>query len=336
MVNSLMFGTKIGKLLKNSGKKERIQFWFASMVTVTATLLYTMFAFGLSDITNDSLSKNDVQQLQGVLSSVILISIIAVMFFQWILATQLQNLFNIRKHFTEALLLMGTPHKKIVKIYVSELVQVHVSATLIGCVIGSSIYIVVANVLQIEERYVPVQIYLICVLIGILLNSYTIGSNLYKLFRGNIVEKIRNGNDYIKTNKINVKGVLVRICIAAILVIFMQYISVTSTVRQIVELSKICNILAGMILFDPIARGVYQLLYYMTKFMKSKDAFLSVVMSKSYFRKVKITCMFLILSCTLFVGLHSLFRMVRVSGENIVDKNIGYAYVLDKKLKLRT
>lgn len=86
-----------------------------------------------------------------------------------------------------------------------------------------------------------------------------------------------------------------------------------------------------MILFDPIARGVYQLLYYMTKFMKSKDAFLSVVMSKSYFRKVKITCMFLILSCTLFVGLHSLFRMVRVSGENIVDKNIGYAYVLDKK-----
>lgn len=107
-----MFGTKIGRLLKNSGKKERIQFWFASMVTVTATLLYTMFAFGLSDITNDSLSKNDVQQLQGVLSSVILISIIAVMFFQWILATQLQNLFNIRKHFTEALLLMGTPHKK--------------------------------------------------------------------------------------------------------------------------------------------------------------------------------------------------------------------------------
>ena len=106
-----MFGTKIGRLLKNSGKKERIQFWFASMVTVTATLLYTMFAFGLSDITNDSLSKNDVQQLQGVLSSVILISIIAVMFFQWILATQLQNLFNIRKHFTEALLLMGTPHK---------------------------------------------------------------------------------------------------------------------------------------------------------------------------------------------------------------------------------
>ena len=331
MVNSLMFGTKIGKLLKNSGKKERIQFWFASMVTVTATLLYTMFAFGLSDITNDSLSKNDVQQLQGVLSSIILISIIAVMFFQWILATQLQNLFNIRKHFTEALLLMGTPHKKIVKIYVSELVQVHVSATLIGCVIGSSIYIVVANVLQIEERYVPVHIYLICVLIGILLNSYTIGSNLYKLLRGNIVEKIRNGNDYIKTNKINVKGVLVRICIAAILVILMQYISVTSTVRQIVELSKICNILAGMILFDPIARGVYQLLYYMTKFMKSKDAFLSVVMSKSYFRKVKITCMFLILSCTLFVGLHSLFRMVRVSGENIVDKNIGYAYVLDKK-----
>ena len=50
MVNSLMFGTKIGRLLKNSGKKERIQFWFASMVTVTATLLYTMFAFGLSDI----------------------------------------------------------------------------------------------------------------------------------------------------------------------------------------------------------------------------------------------------------------------------------------------
>ena len=42
-----------------------------------------------------------------------------------------------------------------------------------------------------------------------------------------------------------------------------------------------------MILFDPIARGVYQLLYYMTKFMKSKDAFLSVVMSKSYFRKSK-------------------------------------------------
>ncbi len=90
---------------------------------------------------------------------------------------------------------------------------------------------------------------------------------------GEYCRKDQNGNDYIKTNKINVKGVLVRICIAAILVILMQYISVTSTVRQIVELSKICNILAGMILFDPIARGVYQLLYYMTKFMKSKDAF---------------------------------------------------------------
>lgn len=79
---------------------------------------------------------------------------------------------------------------------------------------------------------------------------------------GNIVEKIRNGNDYIKTNKINVKGVLVRICIAAILVILMQYISVTSTVRQIVELSKICNILAVWFCLIRLQRSISAPLLY--------------------------------------------------------------------------
>lgn len=77
-----MFGKKITKLIENNDKKERLQFQVALIVTIAVTLLYTMFAFGLNDITNESLSKNDMQQLQGILSSVIVISVVAIIFFQ--------------------------------------------------------------------------------------------------------------------------------------------------------------------------------------------------------------------------------------------------------------
>ena len=115
-----MFGKKITKLIENNDKKERLQFQVALIVTIAVTLLYTMFAFGLNDITNESLSKNDMQQLQGILSSVIVISVVAIIFFQWILSTQLQNILDIRQQFTDSLLLMGLPRFEITKLYVYE------------------------------------------------------------------------------------------------------------------------------------------------------------------------------------------------------------------------
>lgn len=325
-----MFSNKISKFIKNSGKKERLQFQVASIVTVAVTLLYTMFAFGLSDVTNESLSKNDIQQLQGVLSSVILISVMAIIFFQWILSTQLQNLFDIRKRFTDSLLLMGLSRKKIAKMYIFELIKIHFVAVVTGFVIGGIIYVIIANMLQIEEKFIPLNIYLISFFIGMILNLYTVGVALFKLLKGNVIEKIRNRSNYVNFNDITIKGILIRIILAIILILISNYISGISQIRQVDELSKVFNIVAIMVMFDPIARGIYTLLYYLLKNIKLNNVFLSVKISEGYFSQVKMTCMFIILSCTIFVGLNSLFSMVRVSGENIADKNIMYSY-LEKK-----
>ena len=147
-----MFGKKITKLIENNDKKERLQFQVALIVTIAVTLLYTMFAFGLNDITNESLSKNDMQQLQGILSSVIVISVVAIIFFQWILSTQLQNILDIRQQFTDSLLLMGLPRFEITKLYVYELVRMYFLSVIIGFSIGSISYVMIANMLQLDEK----------------------------------------------------------------------------------------------------------------------------------------------------------------------------------------
>lgn len=322
-----MFGKKITKLIENNDKKERLQFQVALIVTIAVTLLYTMFAFGLNDITNESLSKNDMQQLQGILSSVIVISVVAIIFFQWILSTQLQNILDIRQQFTDSLLLMGLPRFEITKLYVYELVRMYFLSVIIGFSIGSISYVMIANMLQLDEKLVPLNIYIIAFFISIVLNFYIVGIDLFKALKGNIIDKIRNRNGYIAFTNISIKGILIRIFLVVILILISHHIRETSNIRQIFELSKVLNIVAIMVMFNPIARGIYTLLYNLFKKMNLNNFFLAMKIAKGYFSQVKVTCMFIILSCTIFVGLNSLFNMVRVAGKNVADKNIRYRYL---------
>lgn len=322
---------RIKQLLKNSGKKERFQLQVACSVTMFVTLLFAMFAFGLSDITNESLSDNDLQQLMGILSSVILVSIIAIVFFQWILSIQIKMLLDIRRQFSDSLLLMGTTKKKIVSIYMSEWCAMHIKALLFGGITSVLFYAVLASIFEIEEKSVPIKIIVIAIIIDTMLGLFTMGLQLFTSLKGNIIENIRNRNQYTKEKNISNRRIIIRLILALMALVCPIYISNSAVVRQISELSKLLSIVAIIILFDPIVRGIYIFIDAFSKKFKLFNLLIAEKISRGYFSRIKVSCMFLILSCTIFVGLHSMFNMVREAGEVIVNDNIKYNYVTTLK-----
>ena len=73
-------------------EKYFLSFSYAANVMVTCILI--MIATGIQNITNESLSSSDAQQMQSIFASVISVSIITIAFFQWIISMQFVALFN--------------------------------------------------------------------------------------------------------------------------------------------------------------------------------------------------------------------------------------------------
>ena len=101
--------------------REKAYLYFSYIANITIICILIMIATGIRNITNESLSANDFQQMQSILSSVIFVAILAIAFFQWIISMQFRALFMSRKQFNNNVRLMGIPERALLKIYLKEM-----------------------------------------------------------------------------------------------------------------------------------------------------------------------------------------------------------------------
>ena len=136
---------QIASMIIRMKGREKYFLIFSYMANVMVTCILIMIATGIKNITNESLSSSDMQQVQNIFTSIIAVSIIAIGFFQWIISMQFRALFESRKQFNNNMRLMGAPNKGLLKVYMIEMIRMQPVSVLMGSVLGEIVFRLLAE-----------------------------------------------------------------------------------------------------------------------------------------------------------------------------------------------
>lgn len=126
--------------------REKIFLYFSYLANIIVISILLMIATGIKNITNETLNSNDLKQIESILSSVILVSILAVGFFQWIISMQFRALFMSRQQFNNNIRLMGAPESFLLKVYIREMISMQPPVLICGIVSAEAIYYILSGI----------------------------------------------------------------------------------------------------------------------------------------------------------------------------------------------
>ncbi|WP_054743360.1 FtsX-like permease family protein [Cellulosilyticum ruminicola] len=304
----------------NGGIRRTLLGTFIMNLICTSILL--MFAFGLKDITNETLSENDLVQLMGIISSIIAIAILCIIFLQWIIGIEINTLFNSRRQFNINMRLMGLSGKELRGIYYKELLQMQYVAVPVGVLLTELVYYFVSKRMEIpwigiDKLIVTVLIHLACIFIcmHIALRKLT-NVEVTSFMRGGVKRTKEKDNKF--SNIFAVLGVIV-----LIVTVFLNWI------LKVKELELFYVV--GILLIS--SRGIYLFNKGVIKLGDSKGfpqpAFAARIENGNY-KKAKNTILMLSIGIMFFMGLQILYSsaraMTRQTGENAIHYTSYISY----------
>lgn len=102
-----------------SNPKLKAFLYTSFIVTIVIVSIFLMLTT-LENVTNESLSERDAVQLQAIIFSIIGISIMAIIFLQWMVGILFQSLYESRSQFNINVRLIGMTKRKLMGIYLKE------------------------------------------------------------------------------------------------------------------------------------------------------------------------------------------------------------------------
>jgi hypothetical protein len=188
------------RLLACSGKKEKVYLRISYIINITFIGVMLMFGFGMSNTTN--LTLHDAEQAEIILSSMIIVSIIVIIFFQWLTGMQFVSLFESRKVFNQNIRLLGLSSGKLTLLYFLEMLKMQLIAIPAGFCCAEIIYVCYAGVSGAAEHVIPVLVLfeaagihlaILCVM-TFMVGTKCAGTNIVELLRGKkIFQRRRKG-----------------------------------------------------------------------------------------------------------------------------------------------
>ena len=310
----------ISDLVRKNGSKEYRNLRIAYVIQMFVITLFMMFAFGISNTTNENLSGSDMQQLIAILSSVILVSILTIIFFQWILSMQISAIYDVRKQFNKGMYLMGVSKRKLYRIYFFEWIKDQWKCIIAGIIISEGTYVMLAMILQLEERVIPLKLLIISIVLYIILSSafFALQSSL----------KLKESFDWkskkIKHIQIKKNRLIINLVSSILIFILVTIAGKSIESRQIREIVKAFYIISVLVLYNPVIIFLHSIVARISLRFHWNDVFLANRIAQGYFKQIKVAAMFIVLSGTLFIGLNTMYNMVRESGALIAEENVRY------------
>ncbi|MBQ2800402.1 MAG: hypothetical protein IJF03_03335 [Lachnospiraceae bacterium] len=303
-------------------EKYFLSFSYAANVMVTCILI--MIATGIQNITNESLSSSDAQQMQSIFASVISVSIITIAFFQWIISMQFVALFNSRKQFNNNMRLMGAPDKDLLKIYLKEMVRMQPLSMVFGVVLGEIVFWLLAKRLETSVKYIaPAQIICAC-LIHIIVISVCVMITFRKLTRTSVVDEIRGVNKAKKKKKNKVLYIVKLIVGVAVLAISVLAAVTGERGSDQQSYGWFGMLIAIFLNYDLIVLLFHKIVSAIGKKVKNRSVIFSEAISIGYLEKSKASGTMILFSSMMFLGLNMLYANVRVCGSDTVEQRVHY------------
>ena len=173
---------KVANLLyKGTNRNKNILLWSYVLNAVVVNIFF-MLALGVENLVNDTLSKNDLEQIQAILASVIFISIMSIIFFQWIIAMQFRGLFNSRNTFNNNVSMMGLSNGSLMRIYIIEMFQMQIIAIPLGIIISEVAFYVLGNFLDLNYKFITLDKIVLAMLLHIIVILISIIIEFRKIF----------------------------------------------------------------------------------------------------------------------------------------------------------
>lgn len=291
------------------------------IINLVCTSIFLMFAFGLKDITNETLSQDDVEQMLAIATSIVFVAILCIFFLQWIIQVEIKALFNCRKQFNIIMRLMGVNGKGLRKIYQNELLQMQYIAIPAGLIVTILAYYLISTQMRIpwisiDKIILAMCIHIICVFVTMWLLLRKMSSfEVTTLMRG------QSENTYKpigKTNKIlAVVGAAILI-VTWILDMFFQY--------KDMELFYMMGILLISIM---ACYKISKWFIWFSDFLGLPYISFSERIQIGSYQKTKNAILLMGIGLMLFLGLQSLFTTARNYTREIGRTNLQYeSYLL--------
>lgn len=310
----------IERCLFNVKCKEKYFLQIAYIINVAVISVLVMIATGISNVTNDSLSASDLQQLENILSSVVFISTLTIIFFQWVVSMQFRALFDSRQQFNNNMRLLGVSPKMLSQIYIKELLHMQPISIMIGLLLGELIYYILASVLGNTNRVIGIVQIVVSICIHVVVITCCVVLTYKKVAQKDVITAMRMNDD--RSSKYELKFVKLVVGIAMLTISLIMFLATEA--QETKPLALLGVVMSIFVLFSPIAYGLHCLLLYIAKKTKKGVLIFSELISIGYLKKSSTVCKLIFFSVSLFLGMQMLYQNVRMCGLNVVEGNIKY------------
>lgn len=289
--------------------------------------IFIMISTGVSDTTNVSLSSNDMTQTMGILASVISVSIVVILFFQWAIIMIFRGLYNSRKVMNINIRLLGLGSKELKKLYIKEILSMQKLAIPIGIVLSFLIYYCIAIVLKLDTKILNgiSAIGSIIIHLGVSLVAAYIILSVY--CNVNVVDELRGDFKRVNGFKFN-KVTIIRIILSILVLCLIIGKRGNITDSRLYALSGVLYIIPFILGFDIVLVVLEKVIISIAKKLKLTNMIISENISLNYFKRERVVFMLIVLSTTLFIGLQMVFTNVRAVASEVVSNNINYEGML--------
>lgn len=317
---------RIIQQLKLSSKKERRFLCFSYILNVA--FIAIMSTFVSSFMRTDGLSVSDASQ-SGLISSVMIImTVVIVAFFQWMIAMQVKGLAESRQDFNVHIRLLGTPRKRILRIYFMEMLRMQILCVPIGCGTALMVYRIWTSMQTIGMWMEPSKL-ILAVVLHLACSCLPNMLVMLAVTKGDVVEILR------KKQKVKRKRGAVTFVHLGIAIGLMAMILGLSEVIRNQELSQ-SNIMMGIQALQLIWFLITFFLYKPVIFLLDKTASLAVKVFKRYHflfalklcegysKRTKMMRLLLLYSFAIVLGLYGTFLSARTALSDLPQQNIRY------------
>lgn len=314
-------------LFRESNTKKKILL-IANITNVALIAILLMVATGINNITNETLSDNDLTQMLTILTSIISVSVIVIIFFQWMMMMIFKSLYNNRKDTNINLRLIGLTSKELRNLYIKEILFLQKIALPIGIIIAFISWSFIS--VFFDHQTVPV-LNAISILGAIFLHiSISLGTTyiiLSKYVKQNVIEVLRGTDENIYTFKIN-NAVIIKIAIAFLISLILFIINRNAEKNAVYYLIQLAYVIPILLVFDVAMFLLSKINIMITKKYQYTKIMLSELIGSNYFKRDKVIFFMIILSTTLFIGLQMMFVNTRIVAAERVMSNINYEVAL--------
>lgn len=318
---------KLVRMLCRSSRKEKRLLYISYILNVFLISTIIMIVYALRSGIAD-LAESDAAQADMMASAMILVAVIIIIFFLWLIAMELKDLYDSRAQFNTNVKLMGLSNGKLTSLYLMEMLYMQPVSMVCGCVLGEIVYHFYA--VEAGERMLWIQPGILIAAMALHLGMLLATVLLIGLRRGarSVVSELRGVR---KRRKKKLPGVIVQagIAVGVILAVyfsckgFRALLDPTDALMGC-QAMKLLYYVALIFAFDPVMLLAFRIAEWIGKITKAYHFRLALKLQESFWGRFKVMCFLFIFSGSLFCGLYSLYSSARLAGGSLAEKNIHY------------